>query len=201
MKLVWRWKRIFIKSWWGMRSECEGLLKFRSVRRNPKRECRQIWLHKNLKFCLYKQQSSTNSLQRPFWNMRGLQVRGTLHLGICLVYCNQGFGEDAMLSTTASYHLSLLLPPGQVMRSTQATNHALFHTKKVSESCSVVSDSLWPHGVYSPWNSPVQNTGVGSLSLLRGFILKLPLILAFPYLSTTDVSGLVLGVGAANCTL
>ena len=35
-----------------------------------------------------------------------------------------------------------------------------------SESCSVVSDSLWHHGLYSPWNSPGQNTGVGSLSLL-----------------------------------
>ena len=37
-----------------------------------------------------------------------------------------------------------------------------------SESCSVVSDSLWPHGLYSPWNSPGQNTGVGRLSLLQG---------------------------------
>ena len=37
-----------------------------------------------------------------------------------------------------------------------------------SESCSVVSDSLWLHGLYSPWNSPGQNTGVGSLSLLQG---------------------------------
>ena len=36
-----------------------------------------------------------------------------------------------------------------------------------SESCSVVSDSLWPHGLYSPWNSPGQNTGVASLSLLQ----------------------------------
>ena len=35
-----------------------------------------------------------------------------------------------------------------------------------SESHSVVSDSLWPHGLYSPWNSPGQKTGVGSLSLL-----------------------------------
>ena len=33
---------------------------------------------------------------------------------------------------------------------------------------SVVSDSLRPHGLYSPWNSPGQNTGVGSLSLLQG---------------------------------
>ena len=38
----------------------------------------------------------------------------------------------------------------------------------VSESRSVVSNSLRPHGLYSPWNSPGQNTGVGSLSLLQG---------------------------------
>ena len=37
-----------------------------------------------------------------------------------------------------------------------------------SESCSVVSDSLPPHGLYSPWNSPGQNTGVGSRSLPQG---------------------------------
>ena len=37
-----------------------------------------------------------------------------------------------------------------------------------SESCSVVSNGLGPHGLYSPWNSPGQNTGVGSLSLLQG---------------------------------
>ena len=32
-------------------------------------------------------------------------------------------------------------------------------------SRSVVSDSLRPHGLSSPWNSLGQNTGVGSLSL------------------------------------
>ena len=32
-------------------------------------------------------------------------------------------------------------------------------------------DSLRPHGLYSPWNSPGQNTGVGSLSLLQGIFL------------------------------
>ena len=35
-----------------------------------------------------------------------------------------------------------------------------------SESHSVVSDSLRPHVLYSPWISPGQNTGVGRLSLL-----------------------------------
>ena len=34
-----------------------------------------------------------------------------------------------------------------------------------SESHSVVFDSLWPHGLYSPWDFPGQDTGVGSLSL------------------------------------
>ena len=30
-----------------------------------------------------------------------------------------------------------------------------------------MSDSLQPHELYSPWNSPGQNTGVGSHSLLQ----------------------------------
>ena len=36
-----------------------------------------------------------------------------------------------------------------------------------SESRSVVSDSLRPHGLHSAWNSPGQNTGVGGLSVLQ----------------------------------
>ena len=35
---------------------------------------------------------------------------------------------------------------------------------KVAELCL----TLRPHGLYSPWNSPGQNTGVGSRSLLQG---------------------------------
>ena len=37
-----------------------------------------------------------------------------------------------------------------------------------SESSLGVSNSLQHHGLHSPWNSPGQNTGVGSLSLLQG---------------------------------
>ena len=37
-----------------------------------------------------------------------------------------------------------------------------------SESLSVVSNSLSAHGLISPWNSPGQNTGLGSLCLLQG---------------------------------
>ena len=36
---------------------------------------------------------------------------------------------------------------------------------KFTQSCLTLCD---PHGLYSPWNSPDQNIGVGSLSLLRG---------------------------------
>ena len=48
-----------------------------------------------------------------------------------------------------------------------------------SESRSVMIDSLWPNGLHSPWNSPGQNTGVGSLSLLQGI---------FPTRDQTQVS-------------
>ena len=42
--------------------------------------------------------------------------------------------------------------------------------ERESESHSVVSNSLQPHGLYSPWNSPGQNPGVGSLSLLQAIV-------------------------------
>ena len=42
-------------------------------------------------------------------------------------------------------------------------NYQLLHVYE-SESHLVVSSSLRPHGLYSTWNSPGQNTGVGSLS-------------------------------------
>ena len=45
---------------------------------------------------------------------------------------------------------------------------AFLEEESESESHSVVSNSLRLHDLYSPWNSPGQNTGVGSLSLLQG---------------------------------
>ena len=39
---------------------------------------------------------------------------------------------------------------------------------KVEVKVSVLSDSLQSHGLYSPWHSPGQITGVGSCSLLQG---------------------------------
>ena len=50
-----------------------------------------------------------------------------------------------------------------------------------SESRSVVSNSLGLQGLYSPWNSPGQNTGVVSLSLLRGIFPTQGLNPGLPY--------------------
>ena len=47
---------------------------------------------------------------------------------------------------------------------------------------SVVSNSLRPHGLYSPWNSPGQNTRVDSISLLQRI---------FQSRDRTQVSGIV----------
>ena len=46
-------------------------------------------------------------------------------------------------------------------------NHWFRMKDSHSESHLVVSESLWLPGLYSPWNSLGQNTGVGSLSLLQ----------------------------------
>ena len=45
---------------------------------------------------------------------------------------------------------------------------SLVFSQSESGNHSVMFDSLWPHGLYNPWNSSGQNTGVGSLSLLQG---------------------------------
>ena len=37
--------------------------------------------------------------------------------------------------------------------------------KNLCEKC-----FIWPHGLYSSWNSPGKNTGMGSLSLLQGIL-------------------------------
>ena len=68
------------------------------------------------------------------------------------------------LSETAGKSLGLLSVPSS----------SLFDVARFLMTCifqgvkdAVVSNSLRPDGLYSPWNSPGQNTGVGSFSLLQ----------------------------------
>ena len=52
--------------------------------------------------------------------------------------------------------------------------YSLYFYVRVCVGCSVMSDSLWPHGLYiasrllCAWNSPGKNTGVGSHSPFQG---------------------------------
>ena len=64
------------------------------------------------------------------------------------------------------FHLEIMSLPRRTKRAISGLGTAAWVCE--SESPSVVSDSLWPQGLYSPWNSPGQNTGVGRLSLLQG---------------------------------
>ena len=56
-----------------------------------------------------------------------------------------------------------------------------------SESHSIVSNSLRPHGLYCPWNFPGQNTGVGSLSLLQEDLLNPGIEPRFPALQADSL--------------
>ena len=62
----------------------------------------------------------------------------------------------------------------------------MFLNESESESCSVVSYSLRPRGLYSPWNSPGRNTGVGSCSLLQGIFPTEGSNPAFPHYRLLD---------------
>ena len=49
----------------------------------------------------------------------------------------------------------------------ETVSNGLGRVESESESHLVVSGSLRPHGLYSPWNSPGQNTGMRSHFLLQ----------------------------------
>ena len=62
--------------------------------------------------------------------------------------------------------LGQLSPQGKTYTVWGCKGHMELGTEvKVAQSCPSLCD---PHGLYSPWHSPGQNTGVGSLSLLQG---------------------------------
>ena len=66
----------------------------------------------------------------------------------------------SFLSATTAKHLKYLVQVPELISDSR--------NESENESCSVMSDSLWPHGLCSPWNSLGQSTEVGSLSLLQG---------------------------------
>ena len=69
-------------------------------------------------------------------------------------------------------YLPLSLFPSAILNSSLSFTPTAYWSEILleseSESHSIMSDSLRPHGLYSPWNTPGENTGVDSLSLLQG---------------------------------
>ena len=57
----------------------------------------------------------------------------------------------------------------------------LSFSNKVKVEVPQSSLTLQPHGLYSAWNAPDQNTAVGSLSLLQGIFPTQGLNLGLPY--------------------
>ena len=119
------------------------------------------------------------------WNVKSLKV---LASQLCLTLCDHldcsppgssvhGIPQTRMLEwvvmsfsrgssqtrdrTQVSYIASDSLP-------SEPPGKPALELKSESESHSVVCNSLRPHGLHHPWNSPGQNTGVGSISLLQG---------------------------------
>ena len=59
---------------------------------------------------------------------------------------------------------------------------SLFYFYEENVSCSVVSDTLWPSGLYlCPWDPPGKNTGVDRCSLIQGIFLTQGLIPGLPH--------------------
>ena len=78
-------------------------------------------------------------------------------------------GDNFKLLPFSGQTDSLVFPSASSYRDANVTQILeLFIEEEESESRSVVSSSLQPYGLYSPRNSPGQNTGVGSLSLPQG---------------------------------
>ena len=96
------------------------------------------------------------------------------------------------LCPVQSFYLSLIrLCPNYLIITTDLSEHyfscvchgdkhfmyIFSHVKSETVSCSVVSNSLWPHGLLPArllwsWKSPGKNNGVGSHSLLQGIFLN-----------------------------
>ena len=69
-----------------------------------------------------------------------------------IYFSNSDLSPEPQTPVSSIYSES---PPGGLMKWSEC------------ESLSVISDSLQPHGLYRPWNSPGQDTGVGSLYLFQ----------------------------------
>ena len=79
--------------------------------------------------------------------------------------------SPAQFESISSLALGLLYGPTLTSIHDYWKNHSFGYRGCEVKWNLVMSDSLWPCGLYSPWNSLGQNTGVDSLSLLQEIFL------------------------------
>ena len=105
-------------------------------------------------------------------NLALADVLFTLTLPLWLTYylgpAHWPFPEAACRAAGAAYYVSTYAAVAFAALISVCRCSSVHRPGPKAGSFSVVSVSLCPHGLYSPWNSPGQNTGVGSLSLLQG---------------------------------
>ena len=90
----------------------------------------------------------------------------------CIENCNTAANicqQKSLILLHYSARLHVTLPAFQKLNRLghKVPPHPPCSSEWVSESHSVVSNSLGPHGLYSPWNASGLSTGVGSLFLLQ----------------------------------
>ena len=118
--------------------------------------------------------ASTSAQLAGFWSRKMTQRQLELRVGGYVKYPVPGGGPLIQPIKWCNLGLEGILC---VAHKTSSSRHSfsegaltttllLYNVKvKVDQSCPTLCD---PRGLYSPWNSPGQNTGVGSLSLLQG---------------------------------
>ena len=82
----------------------------------------------------------------------------------------KGTSESNLTSSTVGGRSKKMVHSHQQCKRVPSSHPSLtLMTRKSekNESSSVMSESLRSHGLYSPWNSPGQNSGVGSVPFSR----------------------------------
>ena len=129
--------------------------------RSCKRYGFSVWIRKIQIFSLEKGKATHSTI--PAWRIPRTKESGRLQsIG------SQGVRHD--WSNLACTHILFYIRCYTFSRLYTILNRLIVQTWKwsESESCSVESNSLRPHGLYRAWNSPGQNTGISSLSLPQG---------------------------------
>ena len=133
---------------------------------------------------------SLSLLQRIFLNQES--NRGLLHFRQILYqlsYQGRHVASNVTFKTDIQVNSHLPLRKTCYLKEIfSLKNPIILNVKSESESRSVMSNSLWHHGLYSPWNSSGQHTRVGTLSLLQGIFQAQGLNPGFPTLQADSLS-------------